>query len=133
MAVECGAKVGLFASDEKTREYLAAQDREGDCDGTRTPIPMPPTSGNSSSNVSTLEPTVACPHFVDNTKRVREAGDVKADQVFIGTSTNGRLEDFRIAASILKGRRVAPGVRVLCTPGSRQVYMQGLLDGTSRR
>jgi len=129
MAVECGAKVGLFPSDEKTREYLKAQGRGGDWKPL-APDPDAEYEREFEFDVSTLEPTVACPHFVDNTKLVREAGDVKADQVFIGTSTNGRLEDFRIAASILKGRRVAPGVRLICTPGSRQVYMQGLIDGT---
>ena len=129
MAVECGAKVGMFPSDEKTREYLEAQGREGDWQPL-APDPDAQYEREFEFDVATLEPTVACPHFVDNTKRVRDAGDVKVDQVFIGTSTNGRLEDFRIAASILKGRRVASGIRLLCTPGSRQVYMQGLGDGT---
>jgi 3-isopropylmalate/(R)-2-methylmalate dehydratase large subunit len=70
------------------------------------------------------------PHFVDNTALVREAGEVKAHQVFIGTSTNGRLEDLRIAASILKGKRIHPGTRVIVTPGSRKIYMDAIQDGT---
>jgi len=73
---------------------------------------------------------VACPHFVDNTRPVGEVGEVKVDQVFIGTSTNGRLEDFHIAAGVLKGRRVNPGTRLIVTPGSRRVYMDALRDGT---
>jgi 3-isopropylmalate/(R)-2-methylmalate dehydratase large subunit len=129
MAVECGAKVGMFPSDETTREYLRAQGREGDWQPL-APDPDAEYERQLEFDVSTLEPMVACPHFVDNVKPVREAGEVKVDQVFLGTSTNGRLEDFRIAASILKGRRVALGVRLLVTPGSRQVYMDGLLDGT---
>ena len=129
MAVECGAKVGLFPTDAKTRGFLKEHGREQDFRPI-APDPDAEYERELTFDVSTLEPTVACPHFVDNVKTVREAGEVKADQVFIGTSTNGRLEDFRIAASILKGRRVAPGTRLLVTPGSRRVYMDALADGT---
>lgn len=129
MAVECGAKVGLFPSDEKTRQYLKEHGREQDYK------PLAPDSDATYErvlefDVSTLEPTVSCPHFVDNTKTIRQAGDVKVDQVFMGTSTNGRLEDFQIAARILKGRQVAPSVRLIVTPGSRKVYLDGMKDGT---
>ncbi|MGD8239708.1 MAG: aconitase family protein, partial [Armatimonadota bacterium] len=72
----------------------------------------------------------SCPHFVDNTKPIGEVGEVRVDQVFMGTSTNGRLEDFQIAASILKGQRLAPGTRAIVTPGSRTVLQRGLEDGT---
>ena len=77
-----------------------------------------------------LEPTIACPHQPDNTKPIGEIGDVKVDQVYIGTCTNGRLSDFRIAAEILKGRQRHPSTRLLITPGSREILRQGMADGT---
>ena len=129
MAVECGAKVGLFPSDEKTRAFLKDHGREehyreirADEDARYERV--------FEFDVSGLEPMVACPHFVDNTKPIGKVDKVRADQVFLGTSTNGRLEDFQLAASILKGKKVHPGVRLLVTPGSRRVYREGMLDGT---
>jgi len=129
MAVECGAKVGMFPSDEKTREFLRAHGREEDWEPV-APDPDAEYERELQYDVSSLEPTVSCPHFVDNTKPISEVGDVKVDQVFMGTSTNGRLEDFQIAAGILKGRKVHPGTRLIVTPGSRTVYLQGMADGT---
>jgi 3-isopropylmalate/(R)-2-methylmalate dehydratase large subunit len=129
MAVECGAKVGLFPSDAKTRQFLKEQGREDHFRELR-PDPDATYERELVFDASILEPTVACPHFVDNTKPIREAGRVAVDQVFIGTSTNGRLEDFQIAASILKGRKVHPHVRLIATPGSRKVYLDGIRDGT---
>jgi len=129
MAVECGAKVGLFASDDATCAFLREHGRESDYCEIR-PDPDATYERVLEFDVSSLEPTVACPHFVDNTKPIADVGEVKADQVFIGTSTNGRLEDFHIAASVLKGRRVHPGTRLIVTPGSRKVYMDALRDGT---
>jgi 3-isopropylmalate/(R)-2-methylmalate dehydratase large subunit len=129
MAVESGAKVGLFNSDEATRKYLEEMGR---------PEHFQPLTADPDAHyerilefdVSSLEPTVSCPHFVDNAHPIKEVEPVAVEQVFIGTSTNGRLEDFRIAASILKGRTVAPGTRLLITPGSRTVLLAGLADGT---
>jgi 3-isopropylmalate/(R)-2-methylmalate dehydratase large subunit len=77
-----------------------------------------------------LKPTIACPHQVDNTKAIDEIGDVKVDQVYLGTSCNGRLEDFQIAARILKGKKIHPKTRMVVTPGSRLVYLETLKDGT---
>jgi len=129
MAVECGAKVGLFACDENTRRFLRDHGREEHYVEIG-PDPDADYERVLEFDVSTLEPMVACPHFVDNTRPVGEVGEVKVDQVFIGTSTNGRLEDFHIAAGVLKGRRVNPGTRLIVTPGSRRVYMDALRDGT---
>jgi len=131
MAVECGAKVGLFPSDETTRQFLSDHGREQDY------LALSPDADAEyerelTFDVSTLEPTVACPHFVDNAKPIGEVGEVKVDQVFLGTCTNGRIEDFRVAASILKGRRVHPTTRLIVTPGSREVYLGGMRDGTFR-
>ncbi len=129
MAVECGAKVGLFNSDDLTRRYL---EKLGRPQGYRA------LSADSDAeyervmefDVSDLQPMMACPHFVDNVKPVREVDPVHVDQVFMGTSTNGRLEDFHQALSLLKGKTVASGTRLLVTPGSRRVLLEGLADGT---
>jgi len=129
IVVECGAKAGLFPADETTRKFLAARGR---ADRYR-PLAADPDAVYERTldfDVSTLEPTVACPHMPDNTKTVGELADVAVDQVLIGTCTNGRLSDFHIAASILKGRQAAPGVRLLVTPGSRQILQEGMADGT---
>ena len=131
MAVECGAKVGLFNSDEVTRNYLELLGRPQ----RYKPLRADPDAAYEKTltfDVSSLEPMIACPHFVDNVKPVREAGSVAVHQVFIGTSSNGRLEDFQQAAAILKGKKVANGVRLLITPGSRKVLLDGLADGTFR-
>ncbi len=129
MAVECGAKAGLFPSDERTREFLQRHGRGPDYQEVG-PDPDAQYERELEFDVSTLEPTVACPHFVDNTKPIGDVGPVHVDQVFMGTSTNGRLEDFHICASILKGQKVAEGTRALVTPGSRTVLLDGLADGT---
>lgn len=129
MAVECGAKVGMFPTDEETRGFLKAHGREEDF-AEIAPDDDAEYERRLEYDVTDLGPTVACPHFVDNTKPISEVEKVKAHQVFMGTSTNGRLEDFRICASILKGRTVARGTRALVTPGSRKVLLDGLADGT---
>jgi 3-isopropylmalate/(R)-2-methylmalate dehydratase large subunit len=77
-----------------------------------------------------LKPTIACPHQVDNTKTIDEIGEVKVDQVYLGTSCNGRLEDLHIAARILNGRAIHPKTRMIVTPGSHLVYREALRDGT---
>ena len=81
-------------------------------------------------DVTGLEPQVACPHAVDNVRGVSEVQGTRVDQVFIGTCTNGRLEDLQQAADILRGEHVAPGVRVMAVPASRKVFLQALQDGT---
>jgi 3-isopropylmalate/(R)-2-methylmalate dehydratase large subunit len=80
-------------------------------------------------DVSTLTPQVAFPHLPSNVRPVRDAGDVPIDQVVIGSCTNGRIEDLRIAAKILEGRKVHPNVRCIIIPGSQNVYMQAVREG----
>jgi len=129
MAVEAGAKVGLFSSDEVTRGWLSRMGRPedfkpmaSDADATyETTVKI---------NAKELKPTIACPHQVDHTKTIDEIGEVKVDQVFLGTSCNGRLEDLHIAAKILKGRTLHPKTRMIVTPGSHLVYKEALKDGT---
>ncbi len=129
MAVEAGAKVGLFASDGETRRWLEGMGRGKDFRR------LEADSGASYERVieirgRDLRPMVACPHQVDNTKAVDEVGEVRVDQVFLGTSCNGRLEDLRVAARILKGRVIHPRTRMIVTPASRRVYWEALKDGT---
>ncbi len=128
MAVEAGAKCGLFASDEKTKEYLKQRGREDKF------IHMIPDKDAEYEKIieidaSEIKPTVSCPHTVDNTKNVDELNNVKIDQVFIGTCTNGRIEDLRISAEILKGKKIANNVRLLVVPASRNVLKQALKEG----
>ena len=129
IVVECGAKAGLFPADEVTHKFLDARGR-----GDRyRPLAADPDAAYERTlefDLAALEPTIACPHQPDNTKTVGELGDVAVNQVLIGTCTNGRLSDFHTAAGILKGRKVAPGVRLLITPGSREILQQGIADGT---
>jgi 3-isopropylmalate/(R)-2-methylmalate dehydratase large subunit len=133
MAVECGAKVGMFPSDETTRTYLKEHGREGDYQELAADADAV-YERVMDFDVTTLEPTVSCPHFVDNTKTAREVEKekIKVHQVFFGTSTNGRLEDFHVVASMLKGKKVSKGLRALVTPGSQRVLLDGLADGTFR-
>jgi 3-isopropylmalate/(R)-2-methylmalate dehydratase large subunit len=120
MAVEAGAKVGLFPSDEITREYLAKQDRR---DKYR-PFKADPDATYERTieiDISALEPMVSKPHAVDNVALARELEGTKIHQVFLGTCTNGRMEDLEVAATILKGRRRHPDIRLIIAPASRDV------------
>ncbi len=128
MAVEAGAKAGLFSTDEKTKEYLKQRGREDKF------VELKPDADAEYEriikiDVSKLMPTVSCPHTVDNTKTVDELKEIKVQQVFIGTCTNGRIEDLRIAASILKGKTVNPDVRLLVVPASKEVYIEAIEEG----
>jgi len=129
MAVEAGAKVGLFPSDETTRSWLNRMGRPQDF-RKLSPDPDAVYEKIVLINAKELKPTIACPHQVDNTKTIDEIGEVKVDQVYLGTSCNGRLEDLHIAAQILKGRTIHPKIRMIVTPGSRQVYLEALKDRT---
>jgi len=135
MAVEAGAKVGLFPADKVTRDFLRKYGR-GD---NYQPL-YPDAEANYEQvipvNLDQLEPMLALPHAVDNVRPVAQVKGVKIQQAFIGTCTNGRLEDLAVAAEILKGKKKCPGTRLLIAPASRQVliraiekgYIQGLLE-----
>ena len=129
MAVEAGAKVGLFPSDEITQEWLNRMGRPEDFRRLAPDLDAI-YERTVRINAEDLKPTVACPHQVDNTKTIDEIGEIKVDQVYLGTSCNGRLEDFHIAAKILKGKKIHPKIRMIVTPGSRLVYLEALKDGT---
>ncbi len=127
MGVEMGAKNAIVPPDEITRKYLVGRtkhqykivcsDPNAEYVETRT------------YDVSKLEPQVACPHSVDNVKPVAELGKVEVDQAFLGTCTNGRMEDLVAAAEILKGKKVSRRVRLIVSPASKEVYMEALDKG----
>jgi len=128
MAIEAGAKVGLFRSDHITEKYLKSQGRGKDY----TPITADPDAVYERIipvAADKLEPMVAMPHTVDNTATAGSLSDVRVDQVFIGTCTNGRLEDMAETASILKNKRIHAGVRLIVCPASRKIYMESIKAG----
>lgn len=127
MAIEAGAKNGIFEVDEKTLEFLAAH-------GARQPVVYKADEDAEYERVyiidlSKLKPTVAFPHLPENTRTIDETGDVKIDQVVIGSCTNGRLEDLRIAADILKGKKVARGCRTIVIPATQKIYLDAMEQG----
>jgi len=128
MAVEAGAKVGLFPSDEITRQFLKQHGR-GD-----KYKPLSPDAGANYERVipvslGQLEPMLSLPHAVDNVRPVAQVKGVKIQQAFIGTCTNGRLEDLAVAAEILRGQKRHPGARLFIAPASRQVLIQAIEKG----
>ena len=127
MAVEAGAKAGIFIPDDVVREYVDGRVKreykfyasDSDASVART----------LEINVSSVEPVVALPHLPSNVKPAKEVKDLTIHQVIIGSCTNGRIEDLRIAARILKGRRVAKGLRVIVLPATEAVYRAALEEG----
>ena len=127
MAVEAGAKCGLFVADEKTKTYLEEKGR-----GDKFKTILPDIDANYERiieiDASEIGHTVSCPHTVDNTKPASELNNIKVNQVYVGTCTNGRIEDMRIVAEILKCNKVHDGVRMLICPASKTVYKQCLKE-----
>ncbi len=127
MAIEAGAKNGIFMVDERTIEYVKDHSErlykvyEPDDDAVYDKI--------YDIDLSTIRPTVAFPHLPDNTRTIDEVGDVAIDQVVIGSCTNGRMEDLRVAAKILKGKKVKKGIRCIVFPGTQNIYLQALKEG----
>ena len=130
MAIECGAKNGIFPVYEKTLAYMNGRtDRkpvifEADADAEYDEV--------IEINLDTLKPTVSFPHLPENTHTVDSIDDIKIDQVVIGSCTNGRIDDMRAAASVLKGRKVADGVRCIVIPATQTVYMQCIDEGLAK-
>ncbi len=127
MAIEAGAKNGIFPVDDQTIAYMKEHSQkeykifEADEDAEYDEV--------IKIDLSTLKPTVAFPHLPENTKTVDEAGEVTIDQVVIGSCTNGRISDLREAASVLKGRKVADGIRAIVIPATQSIYMQAIEEG----
>jgi 3-isopropylmalate/(R)-2-methylmalate dehydratase large subunit len=127
MAIECGAKNGIFKADEITMQYVEER-------STRKPVIWENDSDAEykkelNIDVSQIGPQVAFPHSPDNVRPVFEGKDIKLDQVFIGSCTNGRLEDLHKAAGILKGRTIAKGLRLIIIPGSPLIYREAIKAG----
>ena len=127
MAIEAGAKNGIFPVDEFTLEYIKEHSTkpykvyEADEDAVYDEV--------IEVNLSELEPTVAFPHLPENTRTIGETGNIKIDQVVIGSCTNGRISDIRIAAEIMKGRKIAPGIRAIVIPATQDIYLTALKEG----
>ena len=130
MAIEAGAKNGIFPVDEKTKAYMDEHSNkkytiyEADADAVYDEEVV--------IDLDTLEPTVAFPHLPENTKTVKEAGDVTIDQVVIGSCTNGRMDDMRIAAKILDGKKVKKGIRCIVIPATQDVYLKCIEEGLTQ-
>lgn len=127
MAIEAGAKNGIFPVDEQTKEYIKEHSKrdykvfEADEDAEYDEV--------YEIDLSTLEPTVAFPHLPENTKVVGTFDKIKIDQAMVGSCTNGRLSDLRMAASILKGKKVAEGVRCIIVPATQKIYLDAMKEG----
>jgi len=127
MAIEAGAKNGIFEVDEKTLEYVKEHSKrefkiykaDDDAEYTQTYV----------IDLDKVRLTVAFPHLPDNTRTIDEVGDVAIDQVVIGSCTNGRIEDMRVAAQILKGRKVDPRVRCIIIPATQKIWKQAMNEG----
>ncbi len=127
MAIEAGGKNGIFPVDELAAEYMKEHSKRGftaykadeDAEYDETYV----------IDLSELKPTVSFPHLPSNTRTIDQAGDVKVDQAVIGSCTNGRIEDMRIAAEVLKGRKIAKGVRCIVIPATQSIYLQAMREG----
>lgn len=127
MAIEAGAKNGIFPVDDLAIDYMKEHSTkeykiyEADADAEYEKI--------YEIDLSSLKPTVAFPHLPENTRTIDQVGDIKIDQVVIGSCTNGRIDDLRIAAKVLEGRKVAKGVRVIIFPATQNIYLQAMEEG----
>ena len=127
MAIEAGAKNGIFEFDEITKEYVDGRvNREYN---TYSPDEDAEYDRVIDIDLSTIKSTVAFPHLPDNTRTIDEVGDVKIDQIVIGSCTNGRYSDLEIAAQILKGKKVAKGVRALIIPATQKIWRKAMNEG----
>jgi len=126
MAVECGAKTGIFPSDEITKEYLIKQGR-GEKFTEIKPDKDALYEKTIKIELDKIEPVVSLPHQVENVKRVKEVEGIKINQVFIGTCTNGRLKDLRLARNILKGKKAK--TRLIIGPASKKIYKEAIKEG----
>ncbi len=127
MAIEAGAKNGIFPVDEKTIEYI--KDHSTKPYKAYTPDDDAQYDEVIEIDLSQIRPTVAFPHLPENTRPIDEVGDIKIDQVVIGSCTNGRFDDIKAAAEILEGRKVAEGIRVIIFPATQKIYLDSIEAG----
>ena len=127
MAIEAGGKNGIFPVDDLAKAYMDEHSKrnyviyEADEDAEYDAV--------YEIKLDELKPTVAFPHLPENTKTIDEVGDIKIDQIVIGSCTNGRIDDLRVAAKVLEGRKVAKGLRVIIIPATQKIYMQAMEEG----
>lgn len=127
MAIEAGAKNGIFPVDEKAMQYMKEHSKK-----TYTIYEADEDAEYDETYVidlSSLRPTVAFPHLPENTRTIDEVGDINIDQVVIGSCTNGRIEDLRVAAKVLEGRKVAKGIRLIVFPATQAIYLKAMEEG----
>lgn len=130
MAIEAGAKNGIFPVDDKTMNYIkgrvnrevTAFEADADAEYEQT----------IEIDLSALRPTIACPHLPENTKTIDDLGHIEVQQSVIGSCTNGRIDDMRVAAEILKGRKINPNVRTIIIPATQEVYLQCIEEGLTK-
>ena len=127
MAIEAGAKNGIFPVDEKTVAYMTG--RVNRPWTAYEPDPDAEYEKTIEIDLSTIEPTVSLPHLPSNTKTVKEVAGMDIQQCVIGSCTNGRISDLRVAAKVMEGKKVADGVRCIVIPATQDVYMQALKEG----
>jgi len=127
MAIEAGGKNGIFEPDEKTLEYVRGRGRhphtiyKSDADAAYKQV--------IEINLAEVEPQVSFPHLPENARPISQVGNIPIDQAVIGSCTNGRIEDLRVAAGLLKGRKVHPNVRLIVIPATQEIYLQSLREG----
>jgi 3-isopropylmalate/(R)-2-methylmalate dehydratase large subunit len=127
MAIEAGAKNGIFSPDKVTEEYLLSKATrryrafQSDTDAIYVDV--------REYDVNRIEPQVAFPHLPSNTKPISQVGNIPIDQVVLGSCTNGRIEDLRVAAQVLRGNKVAPYVRLIVIPATQEIYRQAMREG----
>ena len=127
LAVEAGAKTGIVEPDEKVKAYVESRGRKAE--NMFTSDPDATFLKVYDYDLDKIEPVVACPDFVDNITALKDLPKVEIDEAFLGSCNNGRIDELRVAASILKGRKVKDGVRFLVSPASNEVYLQALEEG----
>lgn len=134
MAIEAGAKNGIFPVDEQTKEYVRTHQKDG-VDGNAVKYTVYEADPDAEYtavydiDLSEIKPTVAFPHLPENAKTFDEIPEIRIDQAVIGSCTNGRISDLRSAAAVLKGRRVAEGVRCIVIPATQKIYLQAMEEG----
>ena len=130
MAIEAGAKNGIFPVDEKCVEYMKEHSTKSYKVYTADEDAV--YDETYDIDLGEIKSTVAFPHLPENTRSIDEVGDINIDQVVIGSCTNGRISDMRVAASVMKGRKVAKGVRVIVIPATQAIYMQCIAEGLTQ-
>ena len=127
LAVEAGAKTGIVEPDEKVREYVESRGRKAE--NLFVSDPDAKFLKVYDYDLDKIEPVVACPHFVDNITPLKDLPKVEIDEAFLGSCNNGRIDELRVAAAILKDRKVKDGIRFIVSPASNEVYLQALEEG----